>query len=79
MALTRTEHETSAAVNAASAHIRRCEFRRLTVVRGGRRPVYEAECLYPDWVAPLPLGDYASAGAICAACEAAGIFRPDED
>ncbi len=79
MALSRTEHEATPALNAGPAHIRRCTFRRLTVVRAGRKAVYEAECLYPDWVAPLPLGDYSSAAAICGACEAAGIFRPDED
>lgn len=60
-------------------HIRRCTFRRLTLVE--RRPiaVYDAECLYPDRKAPIPLGDVESARPICDSCTALHIFRPDED
>ncbi|MEA2622698.1 MAG: hypothetical protein QOH61_1608 [Chloroflexota bacterium] len=62
--------------------LRRCTFRRVTVVQGakGRElPLYEVACLYPDREQALPLGDLASARAICDACAATGIFRPDED
>jgi hypothetical protein len=61
------------------SHIRRCTFRRLTLVE--RRPllVYDAECLFPDRRAPVPLGDVESARRICEDCTAKGIFRPDED
>lgn len=62
--------------------LRRCTFRRVGVVetaRGTSLPRYEVECLYPDREQALPLGDLASSRAICDACAATGIFRPDED
>jgi hypothetical protein len=60
-------------------HIRRCTFRRLTLVERRPLPVYDAECLYPDRRTPVPLGDVESARPICENCTAKGIFRPDED
>jgi hypothetical protein len=42
-------------------------------------PAYAVTCLYPDRETPRPLGDLASARAICDGCAATGIFRPDED
>ncbi|MFI5254387.1 MAG: hypothetical protein ACHQ15_02875 [Candidatus Limnocylindrales bacterium] len=59
--------------------LRRCTFRRLIAVRGGTRPVYSAECLYPDRTVAIPLGDLEAARPICANCAASHIFRPDED
>lgn len=62
--------------------LRRCTFRRVTVGEPGRGkalPTYEVACLYPDREQALPLGDVASAHAICGACAATGIFRADED
>jgi hypothetical protein len=63
----------------ADERLRRCTYRRLIAVRKSPAAIYEAECLYPDRVVPLPLGDLAAARPICAACTATGIFRPDED
>jgi hypothetical protein len=60
-------------------HIRRCTFRRLTLVERKPLAVYDAECLFPDRKVPIPLGDVASARPICDSCVAKGIFRPDED
>jgi hypothetical protein len=40
---------------------------------------YEVMCLYGDRDEPLALGDIEAAEPICAACEATGIFRADED
>jgi hypothetical protein len=63
-------------------HIRRCTFRRLSLAAPpGRAEAadYRAACLYVDRDAPRPLGDLATAKAICAACTFPGIFRPDED
>ena len=62
-----------------AARIRRCTFRRLNRVSAGAQPLYEVSCLYPNRQLPLPLGDLDSSTAICAACEANHIFRPDED
>ena len=67
-----------------ASQMRRCSFRRVSAVQlttGRRRvlPVYDVECLYPDRVTPVPLGDLASARSICDGCHAPGIFRPDED
>lgn len=62
--------------------LRRCTFRQVGVVlsaRGSSLPTYEVACLYPDRERGLPLGDLASSRAICDACAATGIFRPDED
>ena len=63
----------------APHRIRRCTFRRLISVELQRERVYDVECLYPDRRVPIPLGDLDSAIAICNACTAAHIFRPDED
>jgi hypothetical protein len=60
-------------------HLRRCTYRRLITVRRKPDAVYGVECLYPDRVAPIPLGDLEVARPICAACTASHIFRPDED
>jgi hypothetical protein len=58
---------------------RRCTFRRLSRILAGPKASYEASCLYPDRRVPLPLGDLETSLAICAACTAGHIFRPDED
>jgi len=72
--------QVSVAVEAAArTHLRRCTFRRLTVVRRGPLPVYAVDCLYPDRLVPMPLGDLTVARPICDACVAAHVFRPDED
>jgi hypothetical protein len=63
----------------APHRIRRCTFRRLIRVDTVRERVYDVECLFPDRRAPIPLGDLDSATAICNACTAPHIFRPDED
>ncbi len=60
-------------------HIRRCAFRRVVKVEGSRATLYDVECLYPDRVLPIPLGDLESARRICNACTARPVFRPDED
>jgi hypothetical protein len=64
--------------------LRRCTFRRIsnrtaTPSRGRTLPVYDVACLYPSRESSIPLGDLESARAICDACAATGIFRPDED
>lgn len=62
--------------------LRRCTFRRIdrVSVLPGRADAsaYEVMCLYGDVNEPLALGDVSSARPICEACNAAGIFRPDE-
>jgi hypothetical protein len=63
----------------APHRIRRCTFRRLISVELQRERVYDVECLFPDRRVPIPLGDLDSAIAICNACTAPHIFRPDED
>jgi hypothetical protein len=71
-----------AAVPANGGYLRRCTFRRVALRDGAGRaspPAYDVACLYPDHALALPLGDLASARAICDACAATGIFRPDED
>jgi len=60
-------------------HLRRCTFRRLTVLRRGPSRVYAVDCLYPERAVPIPLGDLSAARGICDACLAAHVFRPDED
>jgi hypothetical protein len=63
----------------AAARVRRCTFRRLIAVdRAGGR-VYDVDCLYPDRLLPLPLGDLEAAAPICNACTGSHIFRADED
>jgi hypothetical protein len=63
--------------------IRRCTFRRLSRIAGessgDSAAAYEVSCLYPDRRVPLPLGGAETSAAICAACTADHIFRPDED
>jgi hypothetical protein len=63
----------------APHRIRRCTFRRLIHVDAGNDRVYDVECLYPDRKIPIPIGDLDTAMAVCNACAAAHIFRPDED
>ncbi len=63
----------------ARDHLRRCTFRRLSLVRRRPVPLYSVDCLYPDRAVAIPLGDLASARPICDACVAAHVFRPDED
>jgi hypothetical protein len=65
--------------HAATEHIRRCTFRRMTAAGGKALPVYDVECLYPDRLVPIPLGDLDTARPICDSCTAAHVFRPDED
>ena len=67
------------AAAAALDHIRRCTYRRLVALQRRPVPLYDVECLYPDRSSPLPLGDLQSARGICDSCQAAQIFRPDED
>ena len=73
-----------APVSTDGGRLRRCTFRRVSVAaaaasRGRSLPVYDVACLYPSRESLIPLGDLDSARAICDACSAAGIFRPDED
>ena len=63
----------------AAPRIRRCTFRRVTVVDRRRERTFDADCLYPDRALPMPLGDLECATPICNACTATGIFRADED
>jgi hypothetical protein len=63
----------------APHRIRRCTFRRLIRVDTVRERVYDVECLFPDRLVPMPLGDLDAAITICNACTAPHIFRPDED
>jgi hypothetical protein len=59
--------------------VRRCTFRHLSRISPGPEAAYEVSCMYPDRRVPLPLGDLGTSAAICAACAADHIFRPDED
>jgi hypothetical protein len=63
----------------SAQRIRRCTYRRLSRIEAGGQAGYEVSCLYPDRRLPLPLGDAESSAAICAACTADHVFRPDED
>lgn len=63
----------------AEHRIRRCTFRRLTVVPIDGDPTYEVTCLFPERRRPVPLGDLDAATPICNACTAPHIFRADED
>jgi len=63
----------------APHRIRRCTFRRLIAVNTASERIFEVECLYPDRLLPIPLGDLDSAMPICNTCTAPHIFRPDED
>jgi len=67
------------AAAAPAQRVRRCTFRRLSRIARGPEAAYEVSCLYPDRRVPLPLGDIETSAAICAACTASHIFRPDEE
>jgi hypothetical protein len=63
-----------------ATRFRRCTFRRIEASTGGRNlTVYSVDCMFPDRVTPLPLGDLNSAHPVCANCTNQGIFRPDAD
>ena len=83
MALLRILHPLEASAGVAepgpARHLRRCTYRRLSVVRKRPAPLYDVACLYPDRSASIPLGDLEAARPICDACTADHIFRPDED
>jgi hypothetical protein len=64
---------------ATAAHIRRCVYRRVAVVRSRSRLVYAVECLRAGSYVPLPLGDLDTAHPVCGSCETPNLFRPDED
>ena len=62
------------------AKFRRCTFRRVAEVKVGRAlNLYQVDCMFPDRVTPLPLGDLAAAHPVCAGCTNPGIFRADSD
>ena len=63
----------------ASARIRRCTYRRLIAIQPGPAHRYDVECLFPDRLVPMPLGDLPAATPICNACASPRIFRADED
>lgn len=63
----------------ARDHLRRCTFRRVSLVRRRPAELYAVDCLYPDRAAAIPLGDLVASRPICDACVAAHVFRPDED
>ncbi len=66
----------------SEAPLRRCTFRRLSVMTAGSRAAatnYAAECLYEGHDRPIPMGDLDRAWGICQACTNPGIFRADED
>ena len=69
----------SSEVAVAVPHIRRCTYRRMSLLRRKPEPLYDVACLFPDRVVPMPLGDLDTARPICDACRASHIFRPDED
>ena len=73
------EQRAQEAAVAARDHLRRCTFRRLSVVRRTHGLVYAVDCLYPDRTVPIPLGDLVGARSICDVCVASHVFRPDED
>ncbi len=71
-----------ARVTTEEAPLRRCTFRRLSVVEGSSRGTsasYAAECLYDGLDQPIPMGDLDRAWGICQSCTNSGIFRADED
>jgi hypothetical protein len=77
MALTDALADAAPAAGSA-AHLRRCWFRRLTRVEAGGLAVYEVQCLLLDRQG-VPLGDLDAARDVCNTCQAAGVFRPDEE
>ena len=63
-----------------ATRFRRCTFRRLEATSVGRNlTVYSVDCMFPDRVTPIPLGDLNAAHPVCAACTNPGIFRADSD
>ena len=59
--------------------LRRCAFRRVTVMPGRGLAMYEADCMHPDLSTATSLGDLVAAQPVCAACTLPGVFRPDSD
>jgi hypothetical protein len=62
----------------ARSRIRRCQYRRVVCVDAAT-VAYEVHCLHPHLRVAHPIGDLAVAQDVCNACDADGIFRPDED
>ena len=79
MALLQRSPAQPAASATPASHLRRCTYRRLVAVKRAPDALYDVECLYPDRIVPIPLGDLETARPICDGCTAAHIFRPDED
>lgn len=79
MALLQRSPAPPAAAATLPSHLRRCTYRRLIAVKRSPDALYDVECLYPDRIVPIPLGDLETARPICDGCTAAHIFRPDED
>lgn len=61
-----------------ASRVRRCSYRRMSMVNRRGERTYDVECLFPDRALPIPLGDLESAAPVCNSCTAAGIFRADE-
>jgi len=62
------------------APLRRCTFRRMTLVSSPRElQVYDVACMFPDRRTPVPLGNVEDARPVCASCTYNGIFRADAD
>jgi hypothetical protein len=80
VAQAQSPHAQAQADVTTSTRFRRCTFRRVAVTAmSGSLPVYQVDCMYPDRVTPLPLGNLAAAHPVCAACTNPGIFRADSD
>lgn len=79
MALLQRSSALPVVTTAPAAHLRRCTFRRLVALTRKPEQLYDVECLYPDRLVPIPLGDLETARPICDGCTAAHVFRPDED
>ena len=52
----------------APHRIKRCTYRRLISIERPEERLYEVECLYPDRLVPIPLGDLDTSLPICNAC-----------
>ena len=63
----------------SDVRLRRCTFRRLIRVQPAPVALYDVECLYPTRQVSVPLGDLETARPVCGTCQAAGVFRPDEE
>jgi hypothetical protein len=65
-----------------AGRLRRCTYRRIDLVKTlpgrSQRSSYEIACLYGGELTALALGDIETARPVCEACQATGIFRPDE-